>query len=87
MDVKKAVEDNFKPNHALAIQTERKQRIDKPGKLQVTVDDIKVSISGDTATVRFRQQYTSATLKSTTSKTLTLVKSDNKWLIQQERVG
>jgi tetratricopeptide (TPR) repeat protein len=68
-------------------EAERKQRIDKPGKLQVTVDDIKVSISGDTATVRFRQQYTSATLKSTTSKTLTLVKSDNKWLIQQERVG
>ena len=68
-------------------EAERKQRIDKPGKLQVTVDDIKVSISGDTATVRFRQQYTSATLKSSTSKTLTFVKSDNKWLIQQERVG
>ena len=68
-------------------EAERKQRIDKPGKLQVTVDDIKVSISGDTATVRFRQQYTSATLKSSTSKTLILVKSDNKWFIQQERVG
>ncbi len=68
-------------------ETERKQRIDKPGKLIVTADDIKVSVSGDTATVRFRQQYTSATLKSSANKTLVFVKSGNKWLIQQERVG
>jgi len=68
-------------------ETERKQRIDKPGKLIVTADDVKVSVSGDTATVRFRQQYTSATLKSSTNKTLVFVKSGNKWLIQQERVG
>lgn len=68
-------------------EAERKQRIDKPGKLIVTADDVKVSISGDTATVRFRQQYTSATLKSSTNKTLVFVKSGNKWLIQQERVG
>ena len=68
-------------------ETERKQRIDKPGKLQVAADDIKVAISGDTATVRFRQQYTSATLKSAANKTLVFVKSGNRWLIQQERVG
>ena len=68
-------------------EAERKQRIDKPGKLQVTADDIKVSVSGDTATVRFRQQYTSATLKSSATKTLVFVKSGNRWLIQQERVG
>lgn len=68
-------------------EAERKQRIDKPGKLQVSVDDIKVSVSGETATVRFRQQYTSATLKSSANKTLVFVKSGNRWLIQQERVG
>ncbi len=68
-------------------ETERKQRIDKPGKLLVTADDIKVSVSDGTATVRFRQQYTSATLKSSANKTLVFVKSGNKWLIQQERVG
>ncbi len=68
-------------------ETERKQRIDKPGKLLVTADDIKVTVSGDTATVRFRQQYTSATLKSSANKTLVFVKSGNKWFIQQERVG
>ena len=68
-------------------EAERKQRIDKPGKLLVTVDDIKVTVSGDTSTVRFRQHYTSATLKSSANKTLVFVKSGNKWLIQQERVG
>jgi ketosteroid isomerase-like protein len=70
-----------------AWETERTQRIDKPGKLQVSVDDIKVSVAGDKATVRFRQHYTSSTLKTSASKTVVFVKSAGKWLIQQERVG
>jgi tetratricopeptide (TPR) repeat protein len=70
-----------------AWEAERSQRIDKPGKLQVSVDDIKVSIAGDKATVRFRQHYTSASLKTSASKTIVFVKSGGKWLIQQERVG
>lgn len=70
-----------------AWEAERSQRIDKPGKLQVSVDDIKVSIDGDKATVRFRQHYTSATLKSSAGKTVVFVKTGGKWLIQQERVG
>ena len=68
-------------------EKERASRIDKPGKLQVTVEDIKVSLNGDKATVRFKQGYTSATLKSATAKTLVLQRSGNKWLIQQEKVG
>ncbi len=70
-----------------AWETERTQRIDKPGKLQVSVDDIKVAVAGDKATVRFRQHYTSSTLKTSASKTVVFVKSAGKWLIQQERVG
>jgi tetratricopeptide (TPR) repeat protein len=70
-----------------AWETERTQRIDKPGKLQVSVDDIKVSVAGDKATVRFRQHYTSSTLKTSSSKTVVFVKFAGKWLIQQERVG
>ncbi len=70
-----------------AWETERTQRIDKPGKLQVSVDDIKISVAGDKATARFRQHYTSATLKSSTSKTVVFVRSGGKWLIQQERVS
>ena len=70
-----------------AWETERAQRIDKPGKLQVSVSDIKVSLTNDKATVRFRQDYTSASLKSSAGKTLVFVKSGGRWLILQERVG
>ncbi|HET7775523.1 MAG TPA: tetratricopeptide repeat protein [Azospira sp.] len=70
-----------------AWENERASRIDKPGKLQVTVDDIKVSLNGDKATVRFKQNYTSATLKSSAGKTLVMQRSGGKWLIQQEKVG
>ena len=70
-----------------AWETERAQRIDKPGKLQVSVSDIKVSLANDKATVRFRQDYTSASLKSSAGKTLVFVKSGGRWLILQERVG
>ena len=70
-----------------AWEAERAQRIDKPGMLQVKVDDIKITVTDNKATVRFRQQYDSATLKSSAGKTMVFVKSGNKWLIQQERVG
>lgn len=70
-----------------AWENERQQRIDKPGKIQVGVDDFKVSISGDKATVKFRQSYKSATLNSSAGKTLVLIRVGGKWLIQQERVG
>lgn len=69
-----------------AWETERGKRIDKPGKLQVAVSDIKVSVNGDKATVRFRQQYTSSTFNGRTSKTMVFVKAGNRWLIQQESV-
>ena len=68
-------------------EAERAKRIDKPGKLQVSVDDIRVSIADDKATVKFRQNYVSSSLKSSTGKTLVFVRSGSKWLIQQERVG
>lgn len=81
---------DFQPPGGLnrkAWEKERAARIDKPGKIQVTVDDIKVSISGDKATVHFRQGYKSASLKSSASKTLIFVRSGGKWMIQQERIG
>ena len=81
---------DFQPPNGLtrkAWEAERAQRIDKPGKLQVKVDDIKVTLAGDKATVRFRQSYASATLKSAAGKTIVFVKSGNKWLISQERIS
>ena len=81
---------DFQPPNGMARkawETERTQRIDKPGKLLVSVDEIKVSIAGDKATARFRQHYNSASLKTTASKTVVFIRSEGKWLIQQERVG
>jgi tetratricopeptide (TPR) repeat protein len=81
---------DFQPPNGLsrkAWEAERTQRIDKPGKLQVKVDEIKISLAGDKATVRFRQNYASTTLKSSAGKTMVFVKSGNKWLIQQERIS
>jgi len=68
-------------------EAERTQRIDKPGKLQVSIDEVRISLAGDKATVKFRQHYNSASLKTTASKTVVFVRSGGKWLIQQERVG
>jgi tetratricopeptide (TPR) repeat protein len=81
---------NFQTPNGMALRKwegERRQRIDRPGKLQVGIRDIRVSVSGDTATARFRQQYASPTFKSQTGKTLVFVKSGSRWLIVQERVN
>lgn len=69
-------------------ESERAQRIGKPGPISVGVDDLSVTPQGaDTATVRFRQSYRSASLKTSSAKTLIMVVQNGKWLIQQERVG
>jgi tetratricopeptide (TPR) repeat protein len=71
-----------------AWESDREARINKPGKIEVGVDNLQVSLSGaDKATVKFRQHYKSASLKTSTNKTLVLVRVGGKWLIQQERVG
>ncbi len=69
-------------------ETERSQRVGKPGKIEVSRDKLSVKAEGDDkAVVRFRQHYNSANLNTSSGKTLVLVKRDGKWLIQQERVG
>jgi tetratricopeptide (TPR) repeat protein len=69
-------------------EAERRQRIGKPGEIAVSVEDVRVTPEGaDKATARFRQNYRSANLKTSSSKALLLVRQDGKWLIQQERVG
>ncbi len=69
-------------------ETERSQRVGKPGKIEVGRDKLSIKTEGsDKAVVRFRQSYKSASFNSSSGKTLVLVKRDGKWLIQQERVG
>jgi len=71
-----------------AWETERSQRVGKPGKIEVSRDKFSIKVDGDDkVVVRFRQHYKSANLNTSSGKTLVLVKRDGKWLIQQERVG
>ena len=66
---------------------ERQKRINKPGAIQVSIENLRITADGDTATAKFRQHYKSATLKTSSNKVLQLGKRDGKWLILQERVG
>lgn len=67
-------------------ETLRTQRISKPKKIEVRISSPKVKfIDNNRATVTFRQDYRSPTLKVTSTKTLTMVRSGDRWLIQQER--
>jgi tetratricopeptide (TPR) repeat protein len=70
-----------------AWDSERQKRIAKPGAIQVSYEGLRISADGDTATVKFRQHYKSATLKTSSNKVLLMGKRDGKWLILQERVG
>lgn len=66
---------------------ERRSRIEGKSKITVKIDSPSVKIDGNTAVVKFRQNYQSGALVATSRKTLTLIKQDGKWLIKQERTG
>jgi tetratricopeptide (TPR) repeat protein len=64
----------------------RRERINAPKKIEVTLSDINVTAnSSDRATVSFKQSYRSDRLSSTAHKTMELVKTHGKWLITEER--
>ena len=67
---------------------QRKARIAKPKHIQVNIDAPKVTFTdAGRVTVTFRQHYRSDTLKTSSTKTLVMVRTGDRWLIQQERVG
>lgn len=71
-----------------AWEAERKTRIAKPRKIEVEVISPKVTFDQkNRAIVTFKQHYRSGSLNVSGNKTLVLVKSGDKWLIQQERAG
>ncbi|HTD06492.1 L,D-transpeptidase Cds6 family protein [Undibacterium sp.] len=66
---------------------ERRVRIEGKGHIMVKVESPKVSLDNNTATVKFRQIYSSDQLTANSRKTLVLAKQDGKWQIKQERAG
>jgi tetratricopeptide (TPR) repeat protein len=66
----------------------RRDRIIKPKLIEVTVASPKVSFDASgRAVVKFRQGYKSETLSTSGAKTLTLVKTNDRWQIVQERMN
>ena len=70
-----------------AWELERRQRISKPGSIQVSIEKLNVKLSDETATATFRQNYRSASLKVSSTKSVTLIHHAGKWLITHEQVG
>jgi tetratricopeptide (TPR) repeat protein len=66
---------------------ERQARITGKGRIKVSIDAPQVSTEGNTATVRFKQNYVSDRLSASSRKTLELERQRGKWLIKQERTG
>jgi|CXWL01.1.fsa_nt_gi outer membrane protein assembly factor BamE len=81
--------DTFRPASMskAAWQTQRKQRIGKPGVIEVTLKEINVEMRDDShASATFEQSYRADTYQDTTRKTLRLEKVDGAWLIVSEQV-
>jgi tetratricopeptide (TPR) repeat protein len=70
-----------------AWEKQRAERIERPKAIEVGVKVNSLKVEGNEATATIRQSYKSDTLKTTSTKTLKLVKSGDRWLIKQERVG
>jgi Flp pilus assembly protein TadD len=86
-----AYADSFKaPNGQNRKEWEqtRRERINKPEKIEVSASNIKIKMDGDSrASAVFKQHYRAGKLSEGTTKTLDLVKVNGKWLIQQERAA
>jgi tetratricopeptide (TPR) repeat protein len=68
-------------------EKQRAERIEKPKSIEVGVKVNSLQVNGNEATAVIRQAYRSDAFKSNSTKTLKLVKSGDRWLIRQERVG
>ena len=68
-------------------EKQRAERIQRPKSIEVGVKVLSVKVEGNQATAAVRQSYKSDTLKTNSTKTVKLVKSGDRWLIKQERVG
>jgi len=67
-------------------EAQRKARITKPRKIEVSVEAPKVVFTGeDCVKVTFRQRYRSDTFNATGMKTLDMVRQGDKWLIKREQ--
>jgi ketosteroid isomerase-like protein len=70
-----------------AWEEERRQRILSKSRISVKLSDVSISVRGNTASAKFRQDYVANELSANSRKTLDLVKSGERWLIVREQSG
>lgn len=70
-----------------AWEDERKRKIKGKNSITVKLENLTVAVDGTKAVARFRQDYRADSLAVSSRKTLDLVKSGDKWLIQRESTG
>jgi len=67
-----------------AWEKERRQRIVGKSSISVRLENLTVTLNGNKAVVKFRQNYRADTLTISSRKTLDLLKTGNRWLIVRE---
>lgn len=65
-------------------EADRRARIVGKSWIEVKIAGLAITVDGNIAKARFRQSYRSDKLSDNSSKTLVLVRTNEKWLIQQE---
>lgn len=70
-----------------AWEADRRARIVGKARISVKVENLVVTLNGNNATAKFRQEYKADALELTNGKTLTLVKAGDRWLIVREVSG
>ncbi len=70
-----------------AWEASRKQRIVAPKKIEIKIENPKVSFADGVATIKFRQNYRSNIISANSAKTLVMAKNGSKWQIREERSG
>ncbi len=68
-------------------EQERRQRIVGKNSISVKLEHLTVSVNGNKAVVKFRQNYKADALAVSSHKTLNMMKSGNRWLILTESTG
>jgi len=68
-------------------EEERRKRIMGKSSISVKLRNMSISINGNTAIARFKQDYVANSLTASSRKTLELAKSGEHWLIVKEQAG
>ncbi len=70
-----------------AWEEERRQRISSKSKISVKLDNLTVTVNGNKAVAKFKQDYKANGLAVSSRKVLDLVKTGDRWQIVKESVG